>query len=283
MRILICTKRDLPAALALNRLLAGLQGRGHQLRIAYSDKTRPAETGLPGLIQLKTLERDLPNKLLFPLLEASGDTSGRYRTFAELEQEHDAPGQILHSLGSSAAEALLRGFAPDLIISVRFSFIFPQRQIALPPLGIVNVHPGRLPGYGGLFAPMRQMLQGEAQAGATLHYIDAGIDTGPVIETRYLPIDRDRSMLWHSMRLYPLGVDALLERLPLLEAGAQRLDATPQPPGEHPYFHMPEADDLAQFAASGGRLYDLKEYMDDLVQAFGLQAGATQQLATATG
>jgi hypothetical protein len=280
-RILICTKRDLPAALALNRLMAGLAGRGHELRLAYSDKTRSAELDHPGLRQLKLLERDLPNKLLFPLLESSGDTSGRLRTFTELERLHDAPGRILRSLSEPAAEGLLREFKPDLIVSIRFSFIFPQRQIVLPRLGILNIHPGTLPGYGGLFAPMRQMMQGETHAGATLHYIDAGIDTGPVIEVRRLPIDRTRSMLWHAMRLYPLGVDALLERLPLLEAGAMRLDSTPQPRGAHPYFTMPQPADLELFAAGGGRLYDCDEYLEDVAEAFGLPVEEARPLTAA--
>ncbi len=101
--------------------------------------------------------------------------------------------------------------AMDLAISIRFSHLFPPALIGLPRHGILNVHPGSLPQYAGLYAPMRQMVDGQEQIGCTVHWIDDGIDTGPVIARCALPIDGARSLVWHVCHSYSQGVDAVLD------------------------------------------------------------------------
>ncbi len=101
--------------------------------------------------------------------------------------------------------ALLEAFRPDLVLSLRFDLIFKSRIIRLPRLGILNIHPGTLPRYAGLYAPFRAMLAVEPSVGCTLHVIDDGIDSGPIVGIRHLPVDSGRSMFWHMLHLYPLG------------------------------------------------------------------------------
>jgi len=100
---------------------------------------------------------------------------------------------------------MIRDWAPDIIISARFSLIFKSNIEQIPPLGIFNIHPGALPGYAGLCAPLRGMLNGEKELGCTLHQVDNGIDTGPIYAVGYLAAQPEKSVFGHIAQLYELG------------------------------------------------------------------------------
>lgn len=70
----------------------------------------------------------------------------------------------------------------DLGISCRFSKIIPLDVINKFTIGIVNFHGGLLPEFGGLFSVNHTLLNGSTIGGGTLHWIDSGIDTGPIIK-----------------------------------------------------------------------------------------------------
>ena len=186
---LVCTKADLPSLIALNRLLPSLGH--HAVQVVLTEKVRPAERTLPDLSVIKLLERDLPAKVLFPLLAGAGQLAAdrRLRTFDELSDELQVPVTTIERINGGDGFALASSFEPDLVISSRFSLLFRQPMLQLPRHGILNLHPGPLPGYGGLFAIFRQMLAGRAQIGITLHKVDEGIDTGPVVSITPMPIE----------------------------------------------------------------------------------------------
>lgn len=77
---------------------------------------------------------------------------------------------------------------PDLILSVYYRKIFPKALIKIPKLGCVNIHPSLLPYYRGPIPTFWALLNGESKCGVTVHYIDEGIDTGPIIEQKEIII-----------------------------------------------------------------------------------------------
>lgn len=258
MKIIVCAKNDLLGNIAVNHLMAGWPGR--DLMLCLSDKTRPLELEDPYLKQLKALERDLPNAILFPLLEAADPgRSGRYLTFRELAAQVSGGLHVIPTLKDKTTETLFREFMPDLILSVRFSHIFPESYLTIPRHGIINIHPGILPHYGGLFAVFRQMLNGESEIGCTVHYIDRGIDTGPILAVRKLPVNRERSMLWHLAQLYPLGMEFVLDAIAGLKQNGT-LATEPQNPHERHYYPLPSVEEFARFHAAGFKLADFAEY-----------------------
>lgn len=261
MRIVVCTKRDIAGNIVLNHVLPELLGRGHQVLVLLSDKTRAAEAELPPLAEMKFYERDLPLRTVFPLLDRSGGAPrAPYATFHGLSQRHGVEIRIVGSINGPEGEGVLRAFQPDLILSARFSLIFKANIIALPRHGILNIHPGALPEYGGLFAPFRAMLNGDEAAGCTLHVIDEGIDTGPVVGIAHLPIERRRSLLWHVVNLYPLGLSMALAAIDRLDAGLP-LILERQDPARHRYGTLPGLDAFEEFRRQGMKLVDPDEYM----------------------
>ena len=59
---------------------------------------------------------------------------------------------------------------------------------------IVNIHPSKLPQYAGLESVQRAFAAKEAEVGVTLHFVDAGMDTGRIIEQKTLPIQENQTL-----------------------------------------------------------------------------------------
>lgn len=74
--------------------------------------------------------------------------------------------------------------SPDLGISVRFNKIIREDVINSFRLGIVNTHGGILPEYRGSYCNINAILNGDSEYGVTLHYIQAGVDDGDIIDIK---------------------------------------------------------------------------------------------------
>lgn len=261
LRILVCTKMDLAGALILNTLLPRFAG--DQVMVLMSEKTRPVENTVPELTEMKFYERDLPTDLLFPLLDRLGVEGARLLTFSGLASRYGITIESISDLNGPEGEARIRAFAPDLTISARFSLIFKPNTFNIPPLGTFNVHPGALPRYAGLFAPFRCMLDGSESIGCTLHRVDKGIDTGPVVGVGHLPIRRDRSLLWHVVNTYQPGLKLFLDMLDGLRLGREP-EFLHQDFSQREYASLPGAEPFARFHSMGFKLFDPKEYLEIL-------------------
>ncbi|MFI0975980.1 formyl transferase [Streptomyces sp. NPDC021093] len=251
MRITVCTKRDLPGCVALNHLLPGLAG--HRVQVLMSEVDRAGEHSVPELARLKRFERDVPNRALFERLDALEAPPGRLLSFGHLGRRYGLRCRSVREINKGDGLWLLREFAPDLIISVRFSLIFRDEVLSLPRLGVLNVHPGELPRYAGLFSPFWSLLEGQESIGCTVHWIDAGIDTGPVLGLGRLPVDPARSLVWHVAHTYPQGVAALLNVLPEVLAG-RTVPSLRQDGRKRCYRSLPGVRDIAAFHDRGLRL-----------------------------
>jgi methionyl-tRNA formyltransferase len=77
-------------------------------------------------------------------------------------------------------ERRIAAFAPDIIVSVYYPHIIPERILGLSRTVAINLHPGILPFYRGKFPTPWYILNGEKQFGLAIHALDSGVDTGPV-------------------------------------------------------------------------------------------------------
>ncbi|UGY94410.1 formyl transferase [Streptomyces gobiensis] len=258
MRILVCSQDDVTSCVALNRLLPGLTGNAVAVALVPVEPGRRS-TGDPGA-WLRWFG-NLFNERVRPELDRRTVPPGELLTYSHLARQHGTPIRTIREINRGDGYAFIKEFAPDVILSVRFGLIFKPPTIALARLGVLNIHPGALPRYAGLFSPMYAMLAGESSLGSTLHVIDAGIDTGPIIGIRRLPVDPERSMFWHGLQLYPLGIDLFLRILPDLESG--RWPTTrPQDRRQRQYRSWPSAADFAAFRSKGLRLADSRDYLE---------------------
>jgi methionyl-tRNA formyltransferase len=106
----------------------------------------------------------------------------------------------------------------DLLLNVHALYVLPGDLVAAPRLGSFNLHPGPLPGYAGLNAPSWAIYHGERSHGVTVHWMDAGIDTGPVAYEARLAVDEEDTGFTLSAKCVRAGIPLLHD---LLQAAAE--------------------------------------------------------------
>lgn len=117
----------------------------------------------------------------------------------------------------------LRQWTPDVYVVAAFGQILPQAVLDIPPNGSVNVHASLLPRWRGA-APIQAVIRaGDRETGITIMKMDAGLDTGPILSQRAIPIASDETGRSLHDKLATLGGDLLVETLP------GYLDGTIQP------------------------------------------------------
>jgi len=129
-------------------------------------------------------------------------------------------------LREPAAMGQLNDWAPDLIIVVAFGQILRQAVLDLPKYGCINVHASLLPRWRGAAPIQAAILAGDEWTGVTIMRMDSGVDTGPILSQRGIPILPEDTAGDLSGRLGVLGAELLIETLPPYLAG--ELQALPQ-------------------------------------------------------
>jgi methionyl-tRNA formyltransferase len=128
-------------------------------------------------------------------------------------------------LREPAAMAQLQAWAPDVIVVAAFGQILKPAVLDLPPHGCLNVHASLLPRHRGAAPIPAAIIAGDAETGITLMRMDPGLDTGPILAQRRLPIQPDDTTASLSARLAQTGADLLVDSLPAYLAG----ELLPQP------------------------------------------------------
>ena len=258
MRVAFLVNRDLHACLALNAL-SDVFDR-HTATIFYSRGVGRGAPASSELAFLREIEQVLPVGELFPHVERSnlGDRT-ELRTFGQLAAQHGAEFTELDAPNSPEGIAALRAFAPDVIVSIRYGRILRDQAIATSAMGVLNLHSGVLPAYRGILATLRAMLAGDTEIGCTLHrVVDAGIDTGPIIDIARVPLERGTPLFDAVRSVYPPGARLIARALDTLERG--EAISTRAPEGEGQYFGMPTAADFAELRRRGHPLFDPVSY-----------------------
>ncbi len=122
----------------------------------------------------------------------------------------------------------LWSLSPDVIVVAAFGQILPQSVLDIPGLGCLNIHPSLLPRYRGASPVASAILSGDEESGVTIMLMDAGMDTGPVLKQRSMPIDPEDTAESLEGKLAEAGAKLLMETLPEWAEGR----ITPQPQRE---------------------------------------------------
>ena len=116
----------------------------------------------------------------------------------------------------------LRALHPDIGVVVAYGHILKPELLALPKLGMVNVHPSLLPELRGAAPVEWAIINGLERTGVTIMQLDAGMDSGPILHQIPQAIDADVTGGELSDHLAEMGTLALVETLALLEQGQLR-------------------------------------------------------------
>ena len=104
---------------------------------------------------------------------------------------HVPPGKFRTILEPSAEQELVRTLQNanvDLVVLAGFMRVLKAPMLDAFPRRIINIHPSLLPKFPGLEAWKQALAAGEQVTGCTVHYVDAGIDSGDILGQREVPI-----------------------------------------------------------------------------------------------
>ena len=113
--------------------------------------------------------------------------------------------------------AQLRELKPDVGVVVAYGHILRAALLALPPRGIINVHPSLLPGLRGAAPVEWAVIRGHETTGVTIMQLDAGMDSGPILHQIPHRIGSDVTAGELSAHLAEMGAQALIETLTMIE------------------------------------------------------------------
>ncbi|MDF2953325.1 MAG: Methionyl-tRNA formyltransferase [Thermodesulfobacterium sp.] len=121
----------------------------------------------------------------------------------------------------------IKNFLPDLIVVCAYGKIFPKELLEIPKFGCWNIHASLLPKYRGASPINWAILEGEKETGITIMLMDEGLDTGPILLQKKIPILKEDTAITLSQKLARLGKEAILEAIELHKKGV--LKPLPQP------------------------------------------------------
>ncbi|HEY1235566.1 MAG TPA: methionyl-tRNA formyltransferase [Candidatus Binatia bacterium] len=111
-------------------------------------------------------------------------------------------------------------FSADLAVLAFVSQIVPEQVFSVPRLGSICFHPSLLPKYRGASAINWALIKGETVTGLTLFWVDRGIDTGPILLQKEVPVDpSDTTGSLYFNKIFPLGIEAIGEAVDLIKTG----------------------------------------------------------------
>lgn len=126
------------------------------------------------------------------------------------------------TLKSTESLERIRAMRPDALVVAAYGLLLPQALIDIPKHGAINIHASLLPRWRGAAPIQRALLAGDAATGVSIMQMDAGLDTGPVLAQRAVPIGADDDAASLHDKLAGLGAELLVAVLDEIAAGRAR-------------------------------------------------------------
>jgi formate--tetrahydrofolate ligase len=149
------------------------------------------------------------------------DKEGRPKDpLAAFAAEKGLPVHQPKSWKTPEALELMRSYKPDLCVMAYVTLFVPQPVLDAPRLGTIQYHPSLLPLHRGPSSINWPIAMGRTRTGLTIFWPDEGLDEGPILLQKEVDIGPDETLGdVYFKKLFPLGVEAMLEAVDLVRAG----------------------------------------------------------------
>lgn len=102
--------------------------------------------------------------------------------------KNNIPFKRYKKINSEEVYQYVNSCTPHLCVVAHFERLIKSPILEIPPLGFINLHPSLLPFYRGMAPQHWPIINGEQETGVSVHYVDAGVDTGDIIIQEHIPI-----------------------------------------------------------------------------------------------
>ena len=140
--------------------------------------------------------------------------------------ERDLPVHQPTKVRAAESVALISELDPECIVVVAYGQIIPKSILSIPSKGMINLHGSLLPAYRGAAPIQWAIARGESETGVTTMLMDEGLDTGPILLTESIPIQKNDTSASLTPRLAKTGSELLLRTLDTWERG--EIEPSPQ-------------------------------------------------------
>lgn len=159
-------------------LILGVLGSGKGSNFAAISQAIDAGT-LPG-VRVGVVISDVPDAGILTLAEKHGVPAmhlppGKFKTKLEPERETELA-------------ATLKSYGVGLVVLAGYMRLLKEPLVSAFPGRIINIHPSLLPKFPGLAAWRQALEAGETETGCTVHRVDLGMDTGPILAQERVPV-----------------------------------------------------------------------------------------------
>lgn len=139
-------------------------------------------------------------------------------------------------VGDPAVIKIIKTIKPEIIFCIGGTQIIPLAILNIPKLGCLNIHPALLPRYRGRYSTVHAIFNGEKHAGVTLHWMDSGMDAGPIIKQKKIKINpEDDAKTLYDKVLTRAGAELFTYFLERWLSG-KKIIARPQNESQATYF-----------------------------------------------
>ncbi len=180
------------------------------MKVAFAGTPEFAATALGAII---TAGFDVPIVLSQPDRPAGRGMQLQPSPVKKIALAHGIPVDQPEKLRTPEQQAALAAVKPDVLVVAAYGLLLPQAVLDLPRFGCINIHASLLPRWRGAAPIHRAIEAGDTETGITIMQMDAGLDTGPMLIRRALPIEAtDTSGSLHD-KLAALGAQMIVEAL----------------------------------------------------------------------
>jgi methionyl-tRNA formyltransferase len=144
---------------------------------------------------------------------------------------------------STTIKEAIATYQPIAVIMMTFPFIIAPDILALPPKGFINFHYGKLPQYRGAEPIFTQIVKQEKQPALTVHVVNEGIDSGPIIMQQVVTYNENDTYNGLQTKLADAGAKLIGSLIKILSFG-KFIPAIPQDESLAAYHSKPTATDL---------------------------------------
>jgi folate-dependent phosphoribosylglycinamide formyltransferase PurN len=176
-------------------------------------------------------------------------------SYKTLAKAYSIPIYETRDINSIESLNLINKLKPDVLVSVFFNQILSKRLIGIPSY-CINIHPAYLPNYKGVSPVFWSLANNESYAGVTIHYIDAGIDTGKIIYQQKIPITSNDTEHSLYFKCCEVGVSLLLKALKDIKS--EKVHTIEKVNEEESYFSLPSKEAVRQFRKNGRKFFRLR-------------------------
>lgn len=181
------------------------------------------------------------DEVVLALADPSDDgEDGWQPSFRRFATSAGVPVRAPANVNDPAFVAEMAEIRPDFLLSFQAAQLLRAPLLATPAMAALNLHFGPLPRYRGVAPIAWALINGEAETGVTLHHINVGVDDGPVISSKRVPIRPEDTGRTVYDRCAEAGIELFRESWPAVRH--ETAPGDPQSPDEALYYNRYSVD-----------------------------------------